>query len=653
MLKKHFLTTSFILGSALLFAGNVAAEDKAKNETDSVKMPIEAFAIEPAMRSVSVSRDGKKLAYMRATSKRGDYVVEIRPTSNLSAKPVTLGAAKMELTGYTWLNNKKLMMYFRQNIVDGARNYWVSKNAIVNADGKGKWDVPFAKDESARFSIVSTFPQDPDVILLNYDIDEDGRPDIIRYDIDTGRTRTILRGNDTVNGGFVVDSDGEVRAGTGYDATISAINLYARSKGSEEWQLVHQNKPESREVFDFLYFNKDNPNEIFVSATLGQNTAGIYRYNIETKEYSERLFGLKSYDADSIVISNKMADRGRLLGYSYTGKHPKVYWTDENEAALYEAIEANFPKKFVSLNSRSEDDNMIVIRTSGPNDPGTYYLLENKTKLSLIGDTAPLIDNDKLAKVRWIKYKARDGMVIPAYVTIPQGKGPFPTIVHPHGGPWSRDVNIYDEWSQLLANNGYLVVQPQFRGSTGFGLELWKAGDAEWGKAMQDDLDDAALYLVEKGLADKDRLAMFGWSFGGYASLVAATRDPQIYKCSAAGASVGDLNRWLSVINRGRYLRIFQSPTVRGIDPVKEVSKVNIPLYVVHGDIDRQVTIEHSRDFIEELKKHTNNFKYTEIEGADHFSNTLFYEHKMQFYGELVDWFDNYCFSGKSIAATK
>jgi dipeptidyl aminopeptidase/acylaminoacyl peptidase len=448
-----------------------------------------------------------------------------------------------------------------------------------------------------------------------------------------------------------VDSEGEVRAGSGYDPSISAFNQYARSKGSDDWQLVHQNKPDSREIFEFLYFNKENPNEIFVRATLGNNTAGIYLYNIETKEYSERLFGLKSYDADGVILSSKLKDMGRLLGFSYTAKHPKRYWADQGEADLYAAIEASFPKKFVRLSSRSEDDNAIVVRTSGPNDPGSFYLLENKSKMTFIGDTAPLIDNDKLAKVRWVKYKARDGMTIPAYVTIPQGKGPFPTIVHPHGGPWARDINIYDEWSQLLANNGYLVVQPQFRGSTGFGLELWKAGDAEWGKKMQDDLDDAALYLVEKGLADKDRLAMFGWSFGGYASLVASMREPQIYKCAAAGASVGDLNRWLSVINRGRYLQTFQSPTVRGIDPVKEVSKVNIPLYVVHGDIDRQVTIEHSRDFIDELKKHTSNFKYTEIEGADHFSNTLYYEHKMQFYGELVDWFDNRCFNGGSSVA--
>jgi dipeptidyl aminopeptidase/acylaminoacyl peptidase len=419
-----------------------------------------------------------------------------------------------------------------------------------------------------NYTVISTLIADPEQILLSYDINDDRKTDVIKYNINTGSTRTIYRGNEKVSGGFLTDFDGDVRAGTGYDISASSVNLYVRAKGSDEWELIHQNKPENREVFDFLGLSVENPNEVMVSATLDRNTAGIYSYNIETKKFSERLFGLESVDTDGLILSQKLANRGELLGYSYTPKHPIRFFLSSteaavNEASLYQAIEDQFPGQFVRLSSRSEADNAMVIYTQSDSNPGTYYLLINKKDLSLIGDTAPLIDKSKLAKVMYVEYKARDSVVIPAYVTIPQGKGPFPIIVNPHGGPWARDVNIFDPWSQMLANNGYLVIQPQFRSSQGFGLEHWKPGDREWGKKMQDDLDDAAMWLVKKGLAGEDRLGMFGWSYGGYAAFVASLRKNNIYKCAAAGAGVGDLDRVLSSVNNSRYLRIFQAPTVQ------------------------------------------------------------------------------------------
>jgi len=485
MLKRHFLKIGLFSVASLLAVPNaIAKSNDTKVEEASIKMPIEAFAIEAAIKSVRLSDNGKKIGYMKATSKRGDYILEVRPTDNITKKPVTFAADKMEMTGFFWLSDEKIMVNFRQNIQDGNENYWVIKRAIVSADGTGKWKVPFAKENFTNYSIISTLRADPEHILLSYDINKDRKTDVIKYNINNGSTRTVYRGNEMVSGGFLTDFDGDVRAGTGYDISASAINLYVRAKGSDEWELIHQNKPENREVFDFLDLSAENPNEIIVSATMDQNTAGIYTYNIETKKYSERLFGLATVDTDDIITSQKLANYGELLGYSYTAKHPTRFFLSDTEAAvreasLYQAIEDQFKGEFVRLSSRSDDDNAIVIYTESDSNPGTYYLLMNKKDLSLIGDTAPLIDKSKLAKVMYVKYKARDGLVIPAYVTIPQGKGPFPTIVHPHGGPWSRDVNIFDPWSQLLANNGYLVIQPQFRGSQGFGLELWKAGDGE------------------------------------------------------------------------------------------------------------------------------------------------------------------------------
>ncbi|WP_246840557.1 prolyl oligopeptidase family serine peptidase [Lacimicrobium sp. SS2-24] len=608
-------------------------------------LPLDAFAMLPAIQQVSVSRDGKQLAMLRATSKNGDYIIEVRKVDNLKGEPVRLGADRMEITGFQWLNNKKLGVGFRQNIQDGNKNYWVSKYAIVNADGKGDWLVPFRSDSQASFSLLSSLPGDEDEILLEYDINNNRIPDVIRFNIENGRSRTVLRGNTEISGGFIPDNQGEIRAAQGFNAADTTIDLYARASTEDDWVKVKSISPKKREVFDFLYFSKESPSKVYIKATLGEDKAGIYLYDIKTGEYSERLFGLKSVDASSVVLSSKEEDRGALLGFSFTTKHPDVYFTDPAEQALQESIEALFEDKFVRMVSRSEDDNVIVINTRSDKDPGTYYLLQDKQSLSKLGEVFPLIEPQHLSDVKYISYKAADGLKIPAYVTIPsKGEKPYPTVVMPHGGPWARDVVIYDEWSQLLAHHGYLVIQPQFRGSEGYGLNHWIAGDNEWGLKMQDDMDQGAQFLVEKGLADPKRLAMFGWSYGGYSAFVGSMRENNIYQCTIAGAGVSDLARINATLHDSIFLRELQRPTISGVSPLDQVEKVNVPIMVVHGDIDQRVPVEHSRLFVEELKEHNKDYKYVELEGADHFSNTLYYNHKTQFYSAMLDWLENKCF---------
>lgn len=613
------------------------------NQRITEKLPVDVFATLPVLSQASVSQDGSKLAITRATHKNGGYIVEVRSVKDLKAEPVRLGAAKMEISSFNWVNDEKLLINFRQNIQDGNDNYWVTKSAIVSANGKGEWRVPFPRENAANFSVLSTLKNDSENILLEYDINQNRIPDVIKYNINTGATKTILRGNDKISSDFVPDYEGNIRAGSGYDLASNSIKSYARLSGDSEWKEIYSNSPENREKWEFLYFSKENPDEIYVNANLGENTTGIYTYNIRTGQYSERLFGLKSVDVSNVMLSSKFKNVGKLLGFSYITKHPKRYFVDPDEQQIYKSIEALFPNKYISLSSRSENDNAIVIRTSSEKDPGSYFLLINKKKLEFLGERSPLLKPEHLSSVKYIKYKARDGRVIPAYVTVPKGVKPFPTVVIPHGGPWARDINIYDEWSQLLAHYGYLVVQPQFRGSDGFGLDHWKAGDQKWGLEMQDDNDDAALYLVEKGLADKNKLAIFGWSYGGYAAFVGSMRENNIYQCAIAGAGVSDINRIGASINQNRFIRILQGPTVKGISPIEHTDKVNVPILVVHGDIDQRVPVEHSRLFVKELKKLRKEHKYLELKGADHFSTNLYHHHRVEFYSVLLDWLKVKC----------
>lgn len=641
--KKNLIT---LIASTMLLSGVLNAKNYEHSDL------IESFAVLPAVTAVSVSPDGKHVIIRRATTKDGDYILEVRKTKDLNKKPVLFNSKHMEIQSGSWLNNDLMAVTFRQNIQDGNDNYWVNKFAIVSADGKGDWRVPFPKDNQARFNLINQLRDDPKHVLLSYDIDDDRRADIIKYNIYNGRTRTVLRANSKLSGGFIADSKGEIRAANAYDAKNNSLDQYVRLSTDNEWELIFKNRADNRERFDFLYFSVENPQEVYISANRGEDTTGIYTYNIETKAYSDRLFGLKNVNVGGVVLSRKNKDRGRLLGYSYTGKEPTVSWLDEYEQNLRDAINAAFPNKYVSLSSRSEDDNQIVVRTTASNDPGTYYLLSNKKDVQLIGERAPLVNRELLGDVKYIKYPARDGLKIPAYVTIPKiGKKPYPTVVMPHGGPWTRDVNIYDEWSQLLASHGYMVIQPQYRGSTGFGLNHWKLGDNNWGQTMQDDKDDGVKFLVEKGLADPEKVAIFGWSYGGYAAFAASVRENGPFSCAIAGAGVADLARIsASLFNGSRYGRVFQGTTVSGLSPIEQAEKLAMPLFIIHGDIDQRVPVEQSRLMVEKLKSLEKPHKYLELEGADHFSDTLYYRHKSAFYPAMIDWLQNSCFTDSNIA---
>lgn len=609
--------------------------------TNAQEKSVEAFSTLPLIRGVSVSPGGNKLAIVRASSKNGDYYIEIRDTNNLSAEPVKLGADKMLVSGVSWLNDDKILVSFRQILRDSGRSYWVNQFAISDADGKGKWMIPFRNKKNIGFSFISLLPHDDDEILVQADINANNIPDVVRMNINSGRTKTVLRGNTKIRDGFVADNEGDIRAASGWNSADDAVDLFARKKGDDEWQLIYQNKsdPNKRENYTFLGFSDAEPNKVYVNANLGQDKTGIYLYDLDTKTYSERLFGLENVDTDGVIFDKW----GKMLGFEYTTKQPKRYFLDENEQAIYSGIEAQFKGKYVNISSRSDDDKKIIIFTQTGKDPGTYYLLHDKKRLEVIGQRSPQITEDMLSKVKYVSYMTRDGRKTKAYVTIPSGKPPFPAVVMPHGGPWARDVNIYDEWTQLLANNGYIVIQPQFRGSQGYGLEHWKAGDKNWGLTMQDDNDDAAMYLVKKGLATKDKLALFGWSYGGYAAFAASMRENNIYQCAIAGAGVSNLDRINATLNESIFLRELQKPTIAGVSPIEHVNKVNIPILVVHGDIDIRVPVKHSEEFVSQLKKHNKEHKYLELEDADHFSDTLFYDHKKQFYSEMLSYLKGPC----------
>ena len=622
----------------------------------------EKFAMDPQMTQVAVSPDGKSVAAVQRFSKDGDKFLRIYDAADLSAKPITLSADPMEIMGFFWANNERLVVRFRQDVDMledlGVYTRQVFRWASIDKAGKEWTPLPARKlDRRSELSkwmqnllagtILSEMQWDDDHILLLYDDDQDGVSDAFQVNVATGKAKMVFRNGARLRLDFV-DSSGEPRLASLYDTGEDALIYYARLKGKKEWLEIGRTvaSPDSvSEYFGTLgFFNEENPNEIWVVSNHDADTAGIFAYDIGTSKRTELLFRHPKYDAIDVATKYVKGKGDVPVAFVHHGRGVERYYFDPQEKALAAAIDAILPDTQNTIASRSRDESVIVIRAEGPRHPPTWHLLRDKTKLDELGKSLPALTPDMLSPVEWVRYKARDELEIPALVTVPEGKGPFPAVVLPHGGPVAREVWGFSLWPQLLANHGYVVIQPQFRISEGFGRAHLEAGFAQWGLALQDDLEDATQYLVKRGLADPERLAIFGWSYGGYAAFVGSARDPNPYKCAISGAGVADLPFFRArLADFGDLTEKAYRTTVDGLNALDMAKSVDVPLLVIHGTQDERVPVAESRKFVAQLKKHGKQHEYIELKGANHFYGTIYYRHWMQMFPAMIDWLDNTC----------
>ena len=646
------LTTLFL---CLFLIPTALAEEAASEPLTGIK----AFAQEPAMSSASVSPDGKHIATVQRFTKDGKQVVRIYDAHDLSKEPTTLGSEKMDISSASWVNNDRLILGLRQAIssisnsvgftfklvaVDRTGENWLS---IPRKRGDRRRDITEFLDDLGTASVFDRLPKDPEHILIEFDDDGNFIRDIFKVNVSTGSAKRIVRNNDRTSI-YYIDDDGDPRLASRYDAAETAIVYLARLKGGKDWIEIGRtvaSLDSQSKAFGVLGLVDDDPNsnEFYVLSNHESNTTGIYIYDLEKRDFGELVFRHPKYDALGIRYIRDKDLNLKMAGFVYTGKMGDVYFIDPEEEALFDAINNILPESDNSIVSRSHDHKTLIIRAEGPRLPPSWYLLRDN-QLKLLGQSLPFLKPEMLARVEWVTYKARDGMKIPAFVTIPNGEPPFPLVIHPHGGPVVREYWGFTDWAQLLAYHGYLVIQPQYRISTGFGRKHLEAGYGRWGYEMQDDLDDAITYLAERGLADPDRAAIFGWSYGGYAAFVGSFRDPNPYKCSIAGAGVADVPFFRARLgDGGDFLEKAYRPTVDGINPLDHVDSVDIPILVIHGDMDARVPVAESHKFVALLEKYNKEHKYLELEGANHFFGTIYYRHYMEMYPAMIDWLDNTC----------
>jgi dipeptidyl aminopeptidase/acylaminoacyl peptidase len=457
------------------------------------------------------------------------------------------------------------------------------------------------------------------------------------------------------------DNVGNPRISSRINPSSNELEVYHRMPGEGSWgspiaalQYDFDDQENLYRVLSGFYgpqgFDPDNPAIGYViDARNGDDKAALWEFNYQTGQFGEKLVQTDSADIMG-VVTHTIPGNDRLAAAIYPGAKIERVWFDADEKALHEALEQQIPyAHYVRITSRSRDGNTMIVQNVGPRDPGSFWMIKDG-QMAKLGSRNPLLKQDQLADVEYVEVTARDGLKIPAFVTKPKGEGPFPLVVQHNGGPHVNGTVMYDELGQMFASAGYMVVHPDNRISTGWGKKHFDAGYGEHGGRMQDDKDDAVQHLIDLGWADPDRVAFFGWSYGGQAALYALSRTPQLYQCSIAVAAVADARKQYMGRRDPNAPKALDEWSKRrgmiGVNPIDEVSKVNIPLLMIHPDDDRRVMYYHYEDYKKAFERAGKAGQFVTIEGADHFSNTHMFHHQQQIYTKMLDYLANDCGPG-------
>jgi dipeptidyl aminopeptidase/acylaminoacyl peptidase len=438
----------------------------------------------------------------------------------------------------------------------------------------------------------------------------DQYPEVRRIDLVTGASTVVQRARDGIWDWFA-DRNGVVRAGV--DTTGNRIRLYYRAGPGEDLRRIDTRRyPQDGSVIEMIRFVQNTDRGIVVTNAVTGRFA-VYNYDFATDTRGDAVFEHPQADVTAAV----MGLDGQVDGVSYEDDRRRFHWINPELQRLQATIDRALPGKINWVVGRSDDGNRVLIWSNAADDSGTYYLFDRQARrIEPFANPYDLVARHRLAPVRPVTYRSRDGTDIPGYLTLPPGRAErgLPLVLMPHGGPFARDSWEFDPWVQFLASRGYAVLQANFRGSTGFGRAYVERGFGQWGSGMIDDLEDGVDWLAGQGMIDARRVCVMGASYGGYVAMWAPIRHPDRYRCAISFAGISDLRAMLRYDNRQfaapRYSREWrrrvqgeERTDLDAVSPLRQAERVRIPLLIAHGARDTNVPVAQSRNLVRALAR--------------------------------------------------
>nr|WP_314442076.1 alpha/beta fold hydrolase [uncultured Sphingomonas sp.] len=580
------------------------------------------FAARPVAVEPRLSADGKLLAARAYTGETSRLL--IIDVDKPAAVPRTVELGKANLTRIQWAGGNRLLLTIYRTEQFYGLTVPMTRLLILDVDsGLSRIGDPDNRGLLGG-DVLYTDPQGRTALVASQDTIQE-TPAVKRIDLATGKATVVEKPRPDV-WDWYADDQGVVRAGLAYDER--SWKLYYRDAAGEPLRIVKgkfdKNNDSNVERFTF---GQGGTGSIITNEPTGR--FGLYRYDFKTATIGEAIFEHPEVDIDSV-----WGDRwsGSVEGVRYESDRTRFHWLDPELKKVQAQLDKALPDHVNEIRSRSTDGTRLLIQSRSASDPGSWFILDQKTRrMSPVLTPYERIDPEGLSPTTSLSYAARDGLRIPAYLTLPRGRSnkQLPLIVMPHGGPFVRDSWEYDVFVQFLASRGYAVFQPQFRGSTGYGKSFVERGYGQWGRAMQDDLDDGLDHLVKAGTVDPRRVCVVGASYGGYAALWGAIRNPERYRCAASLAGVTDLEAQLKVNRKSfsatRYFRSWRTKVageqkfdLATVSPLPLAARLNVPVLIAHGEKDSVVPVSQGKQMVDVLRRRGANVTSAFYPGSGH-----------------------------------
>ena len=589
-------------------------------------VPVEHFARHAEFSNVKISPGGQFLA---ATSEAGNKtVLVLLNRDDLKSGTVLSVPANNHVYWFEWATDERVLYKFeeRKGAYDFPRRY--GQIYASDADGTdhkpifgyigeeqtGATRIRANKMERASGQVIDMLPDDPrHVLIAQWPWTQEANRflTVEKLDIERG-VRTKIERLPVRNASTVCDGEGQPRFAYGFDEDYRWRVMY-RPQVGKDWTGM---SALSDAGFAPLAYEPDGigvlgrcPNE--------RSVQSLCRFDTDTGSL-ETILSHDTFDVSGTIYDPVTR---RIVGVFSQADIPQVEITDANStfAANYRKLLGTFEGQVVSVTSATSDGAMMVVHVRSDRNPGDFYLFDAKTLNAqyLVSERA-WIDPEEMGTMEPVVFEARDGTTIHGYVTYPPGgqRKDLPMVVLPHGGPHGvRDAWRFDSEVQFLASRGYAVLQPNFRGSGGYGQNFEEAGYREWGRTMQDDVTDATLWAIEQGIADRNRVCIYGGSYGGYAALMGVAREPDLYRCAIGSAGVydlelmytrGDIRSWMSGKAYLEKVLTDDATFLRSRSPINYASQIRVPVMLIHGGKDERVPPVHARNMRKALKREGN-----------------------------------------------
>mgnify|MGYP001032191445 FL=1 len=597
-------------------------------------IPMEDFFRNPDKSSFQISPDGQHIVYMKPWKTRMNvHVINVEKTDETRLTSLE----DRGIYGYGWLGNNRIG-YAKDDGGDENIHFFA-----INIDGTNEIDLtPF---ENVQTRMIDDLEDDPDHIILGLNKRDPRIHDAFRVNITDGTMKLIAENPGNISG-WMTDHDGNLRVAITSDGVNTSL-LY-RDSESESFKTILTTDFKVR--VDPLFFTFDNKN-LYVASNRNRDKSAIYSFDITETQEKELIFENDQVDVSGLMYSKK---RKVLTGVSYTVAKREIFFFDDWRKDIQNKLERKFPGYEVGITSFSKDEKNAIVVTYSDKSRGTYYSYDvEKNELNELAKISPWLNEDHMAEMKPITYTSRDGLTIPGYLTLPVGSGGknLPFVVHPHGGPWARDSWGYNSEVQFLANRGYAIFQMNFRGSTGYGRKFWESSFKQWGKTMQDDITDGVNWLIDQGIADPDRIAIYGASYGGYATLAGLAFTPDLYTCGVDYVGVSSLFTFMESmppyweLYRDMMYEMIGHPEndkelLAASSPLLHVENIKVPLFIAQGANDPRVKKAESDQIVEALKTRGIDVPYMVKDNEGHgFYNE---ENQFDFYREMEKFLEKH-----------